>query len=120
MRRSVKLDGTVRSANQVFKAYNEAYFDGKLNPDIRVRFGKTSKDGLGVYSMFMESDADRDLFKLEHEIVLDPILKKLHRVMCIVLLHEMCHTRHPRNQHGRKFQAERRRLMSLGAYDDLL
>lgn len=117
---NIKLDGTVRSANLLYKAYNEAYFDGQLNPDVRVRFRKTSRHhALGEYSVFMDSLVGSD-FKLEHEIILDPVLKNLRRFMGIVLLHEMCHVRHPRNQHGRKFQQEIRRLQLAGAYDTLL
>lgn len=118
---NVKLDGTNRSLNNLYRAFNKHYFEGKLE-NIPVRFGKTRK--LRAVAEFnTELTADyidgNHMYRAEKEIVLNPILKKFGRLTCIAVLHEINHVAYGPD-HGKTFKKGIDRLIKIGAYRDLL
>ena len=76
----VKLDGTSKSLQKLFRVYNRAYFRGELDPSIKVRFSRVSmKQTMAMY------DGENE------EIVIDKQFRRLRRLCCFFLLHEMSH-----------------------------
>ena len=96
---------------EVFRRYNRKYFGGKLKVS-DVRFGNSRC--LGETSFFDNCPP---------AIVIDRKLLNYGRVVRMVLLHEMAHVSMPDAAgvgHGPKFVRRMRRLVSQGAFDDLL
>lgn len=118
---NVKLDGTNRSVNKLYRAYNKYYFEGKLE-NIPVRFGKNRK-ARAIAEFNTEFTADyidgSHMYRTEKEIILNPMLKKFNRLTCIALLHEINHVAYGPD-HGKIFKKGIDRLIKIGAYRDLL
>jgi len=104
---------------KVFTSYNELYYNGSLPSNIKVRFGKPSKN----------HDAHWD--PINREIVINEDLRDHDKVTLICLHHEMAHVKLDTDRyvggatvedphHGMRFQAEINRLYRMGAYDGLL
>lgn len=95
-----------------YARYNKLYFGGEL-PDIPVRWGRT------------HSDNAAEFWHDPIQIVIHPVIKRcgLLKYARLVLLHEMVHV-HLRDRkikdHGRIFQAEMRRILSIPAVTKLL
>lgn len=109
-RKQVKivLDGTNRSLRQLYRTFNRAYFDNRLDDGVAVRYGKSTRvSWMGCYVGEFET------------IYLNPILKRFRRLACIVLLHEMCHVGSQGEGHGRRFQKMMHALADCGAFEEL-
>ncbi len=104
---TIKLDGTNRSLQRTFAAFNVAFFSGQLDSSIRIKFGSVGKCVMGEYN------------SADEQIVLNPLLKTLRRFTCLVLLHEMCHVVVAGPGHGKKFQTQMCRLANIGAFENI-
>jgi hypothetical protein len=91
-----------------FLRYNNAFFGGALDPDMRVTW--SSRLGKGVMG-----DYDSE------QIRIAAALKPFVAAWKLTLLHEMAHaaTDTERAEHGPRWNREMRRLYRLGAFDSL-
>ena len=105
-----------------YNIFNSRFFEGRLPPDIEVRFARTEddKDQLG-------SDCMGCYIKSLKLILVDARLDGYWKVLQSNMLHEMAHVRWPDHishkhiaDHGMMFQRELVRLFEAGAYDGLL
>ena len=100
-----------------FAKYNKAYWDGKL-PEHTVIYWEPPPGAHATTCPVYEVDFGQFVIKL------DPAMRGDSDVWKIRLLHEMSHlalwSKHPKHQHGKLFKAERERIFSLGAYNNLL
>jgi hypothetical protein len=97
--------------NDVFQQYNRKYFSGKLKVS-DVQFGNSRC--LGETAFFDNCPPI---------IVIDRKMMNYGRIVRMILLHEMAHVSMPNAVgvgHGPKFVRRMRRLVSQGAFDDLL
>jgi predicted metal-dependent hydrolase len=94
---------------QVFKQYNRKYFGNKLNISA-IDFGKPTYHAHAETTFFDSADPI---------ITINTRLMNSGRLVRIVLLHEMVHVSGCMN-HGRAFVRHIKKLVRLGAYDDLL
>lgn len=92
-----------------YNHYNRKYFNSELPTDT-ILLWSPCDDANGITDWI--DDAAR--------IRIDPSIQAAYKLVRITLLHEMVHVYKPRLGHGKKFKAEIRRLVALGAYDDLL
>lgn len=101
----VHLDGTNRSLQKLYRAYNRFYFGNQLDPDIRVRFSpRPMKRTYAYYDPETE------------EIVIDKRFRFARRICCWLLLHEMNHVwAGPEQEHNPIFDGGMFRLASIGA-----
>ena len=105
--RWVKLTGTNRSLQLLYRAFNRAYFDNRL-PEVTVKFSpKPLRGCMGFYS------EEKEL------IVISSVLRRWRRTTCMVLLHEMAHVATPGKQHGAAFQRVMMSLAKIGAFRQL-
>ena len=106
---------TVRRMMRWVRSYEKRYFKSeRLVLGIEIKHKLPQIASLGLFSFIEVSD---DILRSE-------------KLVCILLLHEMAHSklflpRHRRDKkqevgHGPRFRAEIKRLMSTGAYDQLL
>jgi NADPH-dependent 2,4-dienoyl-CoA reductase/sulfur reductase-like enzyme len=99
----VLLDGSNRSLQQLYGAYNNAYFGNQLNPGIRVRYSKQP-----MRKHMAEYDSENE------EIVIDRRFKRLRRITCWLLMHEMNHIYvGPEEDHSAVFNGGMFRLASI-------
>lgn len=118
-------DLTEANLRILFNGFNSAFFNGRLNPCIKVRLVSTAR--LRHVNKHHEADA---MWRPQlDEIWLDKRYARSESYMCILLLHEMAHAAleatyigHPciNPGHGMIFQAELYRLFHAGAYDGML
>jgi len=97
--------------NDVFRSYNRRYFGGKLKVS-DVQFGNSRC--LGETAFFDNCPPI---------IVIDRKMMNYGRIVRMILLHEMAHVSMSDAVgigHGPKFVRRMRRLVSQGAFDDLL
>lgn len=113
---NVILDGTNRSLQRLFNVFNRQYWNGQIDPRVRVRFSKTNLRNLGEFHHICREKDDWEGAK----ILICKTLRHHGRIICIILLHEMLHAANPAAQHGPTFKKDRKRLMDGGVYDDLL
>jgi SprT-like family protein len=103
----VELDGTNRSLKKLFLAFNRAYFGGRLDEDIEIRFSTVKCRSAMAYC---RSNEDYD------EIVIDKKFRHFRRLTCLLLFHEMNHldvgTEHG---HDKYFERGMLRLAQIGA-----
>jgi len=101
----ILLDGTNRSLQELFQAYNKHYFGDQLDSDIRVRFStRPMRKHMAEYN------------SEEEEIVIDKRFKRLRRITCWLLMHEMNHIYvGPEEDHNAVFDGGMFRLVSIGA-----
>lgn len=113
---------TNKMVQKWYNEFNSRFFEGRLPPDIEVRFAVTDddKDQLGddCAGVYVHS------LKL---ILLDSYIREYWKVLKYSLLHEMVHVRWPDHvshedtaDHGMIFQREIVRLFEAGGYDGLL
>lgn len=111
----------------LYREYREKYFRDRLPVEVNVRFGICAREfpKRNYHTAGFMQDFDRKWVGSvgkEYDITIDWEYRHLEDVVCIVLLHEMAHVvvsgEWP--SHGPKFKAEIRRLIRVGAYDDLL
>lgn len=101
-----------------FRKYNKKYFGGKL---LSVPCYVCLLDGTVMACVEGANNPDTDEEMMR--ILVDP---KKHPYFCqaqVSLLHEMCHLAlHPdiKHGHGPKWKREVKRIMKLGAFDDLI
>jgi len=109
----------------LFEGFNEEFFDGKIQPPVKVRF-VSEKD---MRKINPRESADATWRPHAHEIWIDKAYCRSESICCLLLLHEMAHAAlestyvgHPGRHrgHGMIFQAELYRLIRAGAYDNLL
>lgn len=104
----ITLDGTNRSLQQLYRQFNRAYFDNKLDSGVSVCFGKNPRvQWMGCYVSEFET------------IYINPLMRRFRRITCMVLLHEMAHVAVPGALHGRKFQQVMHTLADCGAFENL-
>jgi hypothetical protein len=105
---TVTLDGTNRSLQQLYRAYNKAYYGNTLDSEIKVRFSRL-QEPMRDHAHWVPED---------EEIVLDKKYRRSGRLTCWFLLHEMSHisTGWRGNKHGRVFDNEQFRIASIGAF----
>lgn len=93
------------SLRRMFNFLNRRYFNDEVPATTSVMWAPLNGDN-GDYQAGV--------------IRIDTTLQGSPRLVKIIMLHELTHARYPRLTHGRKFQAEIRRLVEAGAYDSLL
>ena len=105
----------------LYNKYNRQFFDGKL-PDILVGYATTKqfkkhrvKKGTCAFTSF-----DNDLHTKPTAIVVHHFDGKSMLYVKADLLHEMVHVSKPRAEHGKVFKKEMSRIISLGAFDNIL
>ena len=99
--------------SDIYDHYNKKYFKHQL-PVVRVGFYTDCE---------RECGATVRLYGAKHSsyIYLNNRLKTFDCYLRSTLLHEMCHVKLAnRGGHGPKFKKELKRLMRLGAFDDIL
>lgn len=99
--------GSHISLKRAFNLYNRKYFNNELPVDTSVIWCPLHKEN-GTCTPSLK------------EIRICTTLMSSPKLMRIILLHEMIHLKSPRLTHGKGFKAEKDRLYTLGAYDDLL
>lgn len=102
-----------------YNVYNRKYFGG-MCPDIEVYYEPMKPAGRG-------KDVKSGYTAINHEgrvmfIAINVKLREFEDFAEAVLLHEMIHTRFPKDKqdHGSVFRNERRRLIVAGAIDDIV
>lgn len=95
------------SLKRLFNYYNRKYFNGELPVDTHISWSPL--DG-----------AHGKCWVTEKIIHIDPPLQSHVNYLRIIVLHEMAHLKHPRANHGKKFQDEMDRLYAAGAFRGLL
>lgn len=95
---------------RLYNRFNRLYFNSELPTDLEIVWSPCD-DANGI----THTNGHTPL-----RITIDPSIQAQPKFFSIILLHEMVHVHRPRLGHGRRFQAELRRLVSLGAYDKLL
>jgi predicted metal-dependent hydrolase len=102
------------SIYDIYNQYNRKYFSGKLptiDDEFDVRFGRLGRDNHGETNFYVDFT----------EIVISTRLVNQGRFVRIILLHEMCHVALPASaKHGPRFMREIKRIMRMGAFDDLV
>lgn len=105
-----------------YNEFNSRFFQGRLPPDVEVRFATSEddKDQLGRESMACYVHASR-------VILHDPHLRDYWKVLKMNLIHEMVHALLPDHvsheeteDHGMVFHHQIVKLFELGAYDGIL
>lgn len=94
---------------EVFRRYNKKYFGNRLKVS-DVKFGKPSYNAHGETSYF---DGTDPLITVSRRFL------NSGRLVRLILLHEMVHV-DGYFSHDARFKRQIRRLIRLGAYDDLL
>lgn len=96
-----------------YLAFNRAWFNSELPDDVTLFWepahgciGECERDNYGGVFRLSESDI---------VVRLDPTIRFSETIAKLTLLHEMCHIKLPRANHGPRFQAEMLRLAQLGA-----
>lgn len=101
----------------LYGTLNQRFFDGRLDPKVKVSFDDELYDdgGEGEYVI------------AERRIRIDSGLRRYPDFATIALLHEMIHVEYPKHfsypntqSHGMVFHARMADLFSRGAYDGLL
>jgi hypothetical protein len=95
---------------RLYNRFNRLYFNSELPTDLEIVWSPCDDANGITYT------AGCTPFRIE----IDPSIQGQVRFTHIVLLHEMVHVHRPRLGHGKRFKAELRRLVALGAYDKLL
>ena len=99
--------------------YNRLYFNGELPVDLLIYWEPSIPTDAGA-----ETCPVYEVAAGKFKITMDPGIQALTKYWKICLLHEMYHVKlwakHPKHQHGKLFQEERRRVEAMGAYDKLL
>jgi hypothetical protein len=106
---------------RLYNRFNSRYFSGQLPPDTIVRWASPQEmSGQGFNAapwgiFFPSSDGEPAL------ILLDRNMQKRGwgKLRDLTLLHEMAHVANPKNEHGKKFEKEMRRLAQEGAFEGL-
>jgi hypothetical protein len=93
------------SLRRIFNFYNRKYFNDEVPHSTTVTWAPLNGDN-GDY--------------IDGAIHIDTTLQGSPRLAKIIMLHEMIHAHNPRLTHGKRFQAEIRRLAEAGAYAQLL
>jgi len=96
-----------------YRRFNRAYWGGRLPMPWQMVFRRM--DDLG-HTLFWKVSKTPDV----PEIAMNSRLKHSLCLCLVVMLHEMAHVARPRAGHGKAHKSELRRLMRLGAYDNLL
>lgn len=91
------------SLKRLFNAYNRLYFNGELPTDTQIVWHPLDA-------------AHGKCWPKDKVIHIDPPLQSHMNYLRIILLHEMCHLKHPRAGHGKVFRNEIARLFAAGAY----
>ena len=103
-----------KMGEEFYDIFNELYFGNKL-PTVRVGFF-TKKDDTS-YGFTLRVKGAR----FPSYICLNPYFTEWGKTLRATLLHEMVHVKlMNRGGHGPKFKKEMRRLILIGAFDDLL
>ena len=96
----------------IFKKYNKVFFGGKLKISA-IHFAKLSKKTAHAETAWFDN--------CPPILEIGQHLKSSGRFVRIVLLHEMLHVSLPKDiSHGLAFVNARKKLIRLGAYNDLL
>ncbi len=121
-KKKVSERATNKTLQEWYNHFNSRFFEGRLPPDIEVRFARTEDDKVQLGNDCMGSYIHA--FKL---ILQDDRLCTYWKVLQMNLLHEMVHVRYPEHvsqkhteDHGMLFHNEIVRLFNIGAYDGLL
>lgn len=108
---------------KIYNEYNKRWFGGKLPVAVKIYWGKDGEclGQVEYEGVVRRTNALQKYEKADIEIVLNKATRKFPRIFRTTILHECCHVKLlPNRHHGDKFQQEIRRLVRIGAYNDLL